>query len=197
MVKCLGRSEPPSCPASPRGQHGQEVKTDDFLALRNANVALRRMPTVHIIDEVGLQKFSLGMGGRSPDGHIQDRQPRGPTCERFSAQIATEGQLHNCVKSHTAATRKQAIVLVDTWVRASCVLLHQVPSVAVVILVFEPNADMIGQLDDWSFKTRIVIHDASPPIVAKRNRHAGKLTVASATVEGLRRGRFETINCAA
>ena len=63
----------------------------------------------------------------------------------------------------------------------------QVPSVDMVMLVHEPNADMIGQhagalssvpradtnwkntlLDDRACKTRIVMHDASPPIPRRR-----------------------------
>ena len=48
--------------------------------------------------------------------------------------------------------------------------------------VRRPDTNLKKMLfDDWAFQTRIVMHDASPPIAAlpkpKRNRHAGKLAV--------------------
>ena len=91
--------------------------------------------------------------------------------------------------------------------------LIQVPSVDMVMLVYKLHADMIGQhaaalrsvrrpntnlknmlLDDWAFKTRIVMHDASllqsrRTTGCQRNRHAGKLAVAYATVQVPRWGR--------
>ena len=122
---------------------------------------------------------------------------------RRQEQIAAEVQLQNWVNSHTAATREQQWSLM-LGLEPVATGLMQVPSVDMVMLVYEPNADMISQhaaaqssvrkpdtnlqnmLDDWAFKTRIAICDASPPIVAppkpksnrsQINRHAGKLAL--------------------
>ena len=49
---------------NPRTQHRKEVKTENLFAVRNANVALRKMPTTDVIEKMVQQEVSLGMGSR-------------------------------------------------------------------------------------------------------------------------------------